>query len=135
MRSTRKGHVSDYEIVVDPGREVWKISHTSDGTVEQRDVHGIYTVRVGRKTLESAPRDGDRVPPALWLVFPVSAFIWGRPRDNWRMVDAVRSSDLSEIRLVHLEHPDISATLTVDHSSRIAIKFVTPVESFELLDI
>ncbi|WP_156109947.1 hypothetical protein [Cryobacterium sp. MLB-32] len=121
-------------IVALPSAETWTITYPDD-SAERRDADGIYTLRLRGAVVESSPRDPRRVPPALWLIFPMTALIWGRPRDGWKMIGAVRTGNLTEISLEHVEHPDVLAQLTVDHDQRMATKFVTPFDSMELLNI
>lgn len=102
LRTTRRGASTLSSIIASPEHNEWSI--TDGPVVQHRTADGVYTLMSGRKELERAQRDARRVPPALWLAFPLSAPIWGRPRDMWKMVDAARSGDSTEIRLVHTEH-------------------------------
>ncbi|TFC29167.1 hypothetical protein E3O55_09845 [Cryobacterium sp. MDB1-18-2] len=134
LRTTRNGNDTLSVITATPESNEWTVARRDEDIVERRTVDGLYTLTSGRKEIERSIRDARRVPPALWLVFPMSAFFWGRPRDTWRMVDAARAGHETEITLIHMEQAEFQATLTVNHDLRIATKLWMPGETFELFD-
>ncbi|TFB92227.1 MULTISPECIES: hypothetical protein [Cryobacterium] len=134
LRTTRLGASTLSSIDATPVDDEWTVTRPDDDVVERRTADGVYTLTIGHKEVERFFRDARRVPPALCLVFPMSAFIWGRPRDMWRMVGAAREGDETKITLVHTEQTPFEAILTVNHDLRIATKLASLGETLEMFD-
>lgn len=134
----RDGEVTNYEaafVAADESLQRAVQWRCSDGRSTRMAQDGVIRSFVGDDLIESGAGRADYVIPVLHLVFPLKAYIWGRPQDDWRMTTDVRSDgNLAVVRLVNVEHPDVDGRLIVDMERRLAISYERPTSRLSLAD-
>src|SRR5690606_12074793 len=120
----------EYQLSVTPASGSFQLIQTGNGLEWSFDsVRGVQISESRKVSRSDTPHD--QAPNALMLAFPLRLPIWGRA-NQYRIIDADRDGG-DVILLLRHHDPHVTATLTVDLSRGVAVRFDSPTQSCQYL--